>query len=88
LIPNRAALYTMGIFSNFVKNISEDERWNGRTQSGTSWSPEQLRQDLRLLVETVKIQDQTDGTPPICQERPALAESNVRGMQRSGSRST
>jgi hypothetical protein len=58
--PNQAALCNMGIFSNFMKNIGEDERWSGRTQSGASWSPEQLRRGLRLQVETVTIEDRTD----------------------------
>lgn len=40
--PNRAALHVMGFFSYFMENIDEDGRWNGRTQSGVSWSPEQL----------------------------------------------
>jgi hypothetical protein len=77
----------MGLFSNFITNIGEGKRWNGGTQSGASWSPEQLRQDLRLQVETVKIEDHLDGTPPICEETHGDAESQVRVMQRSGSQS-
>ena len=86
--PNQAALCTMGIVSNFMKNIGEDKRWSGRTQSGAGWSPEQLRRDLRLQLETVKIEDQTDGTLPIYQEISAHAESTARVMERSGSRSS
>jgi hypothetical protein len=78
----------MGIISNFMKNIGEDERWSGRTQSGASWSPEQFRQGLWLQLETIKIEDQSDGTLPICREISTHAESSVRVMQRSGSRSS
>jgi hypothetical protein len=77
----------MGIISNFMKSIGEDERWSGRTQSGASWSPEQLRRDLRLQLETVKIGDQTESTVPSSQEISTHAESNVMVMERSGSRS-
>ena len=83
--PNQAAPYNMGIFSNFMKNIGEDERWSGRTQSGASWSPEQLYRDLRLHFDTVEIEDQTGGTQPICQEISTHAGSNVRVMERAGS---
>ena len=86
--PYQAALKIMGMISNFMKNIGEDERWSGRTQSGASWSPEQLRRDLRLQLETVKVEDQSDGILPICQEISTHAESSVRVMMRSGSRSS
>jgi hypothetical protein len=85
--PGRS-LHSMGIFSNFMKNIGEDERWNGRTQSGASWSPEQLRRNLRLQLETIKEEDQTNGTLLISQEIWTQTESNVRVMERSGSRSS
>lgn len=75
----------MGIFSNFMKNIGEDERWSGRTQSGASWSPEQLYRDLRLQFDTVEIEDQTGRTLPICQEISTHSGSNVRVMERAGS---
>jgi hypothetical protein len=78
----------MGIFSNFMNNIGEDERWSGRTQSGASWSPEQLRRDPRLQLETVKIEDQTDGTLPFGQGISTHIESNVRVMECAGSRSS
>ena len=78
----------MGIVSNFMKNIDEGERWCGRTQSGASWSPEQLRRDLRLQLETVKIEDQTEGTLPFGQEISTPIESNVRVMECAGSRSS
>jgi hypothetical protein len=85
--PNPAALRNMGIFSNFMKNIGEEERWSGRTQSGASWSTEQLRRDLRLQLETVKIEDETVVTLPIGQEISTHAESNVRVAERSGRQS-
>jgi hypothetical protein len=67
--PNQAALHTVRIFSNFMQNISEGNRWNGRTQSGASWSPDQLRRDLRLQVETVRVEDRAeDGTLPTSRE--------------------
>ena len=55
----------MGIVSNFMKNIDEGERWCGRTQSGGCWSPEQLRRGPPAQLETVKIEDQTEGTLPL-----------------------
>jgi hypothetical protein len=78
----------MGIFSNFMKNIGEGERWCGRTQSGASWSPEQLRRDLQLQLETVKVDDQTEGTLPFGREISTHIESNVRTMECTGSRSS
>jgi hypothetical protein len=50
----------MGIIANLKKNIGEGERWNGRTQSEASWSPEQLRRALRLPEESVRIAGHTD----------------------------
>jgi hypothetical protein len=74
------------IFSNFMQNISEDNRWNGRTQSGASWSPDQLRRDLRLQVETVRVEDRAeDGTLPTSREVATHAESRVRELEHSGS---
>ena len=78
---------TMGIVSNAMKGIGEGERWNGRTQSGASWSPEQLGRELRLQVEAVTIEDPTDGNLPVCPEIPIHAESSVRAREHSGSRS-
>ena len=78
----------MGIFSNFMKNMGEDERWSGRTQSGASWSPEQLDRGLRLQLETVKIEDHTVGTLPISQEISTHTESNVNMVELSGSQSS
>ena len=77
----------MDIFSNFLKNIGESGRWNGRTQSSVSWSPEQLRQDLRTQVETVGIEDRGDDLLPTCQEIPTIAESGVGVMEHSGGQS-
>jgi hypothetical protein len=78
----------MGIISTFTENIGENARWNGRTQSDASWSPEQLGRDLRMQVDTVKIEDRTNGTLSICREIPTHIESNVTVMEHSGSRSS
>jgi hypothetical protein len=50
----------MGIFSDFMKNIGEDERWSGRTQSGVSWSPEQLRRDFPTVPRPTGISNPQD----------------------------
>ena len=51
----------MGIFSTFMENIGENARWNGRTHSDASWSPEKRCRDLRMQVATVEIEDRTSG---------------------------
>jgi hypothetical protein len=51
----------MGIIADLKKNIGEGERWNGRTQSEASWSPEQLRRELRRPAQSVGIAGQTEG---------------------------
>lgn len=86
MYPNQAALCKMGIFTNFMRHIAEDERWSGRTQSGASWSSEQLRRDLRLQLETVEVGGKTDGALPIHQEISPPSASNVRLMESSRSR--
>jgi hypothetical protein len=75
----------MRIFKNFMDNIGEDKRWNGRTQSGASWSPDQLRHDLRLQVESVAAEDRAEGRR---QEVPVPDESSTKVLERSGSRSS
>jgi hypothetical protein len=54
--------------ASWAEHIGEDSnRWNGRTQSMASRSPEQLHRELHLQVEALNF---ADGT-----ERPSVAVS-------------
>lgn len=39
------------VLKGLTEGIGEGKRWNGRTQSSESWSPEQLHRDLHLQVD-------------------------------------
>jgi hypothetical protein len=59
VLPDHTAQYNMTStkrwFTGFMQGCSEEQRWNGRTQSFESRSPEQLRHDRR--------QSNTSATP-------------------------
>lgn len=52
--PNQPAPRTMHFIDRAIASLNEQmgegRRWSGRTQSRASWSPEQLRHQLRLPV--------------------------------------
>jgi hypothetical protein len=76
-IPNQTARHALEIFSQFIKGIGEGQRWSGRTQSSASWSPEQLRHDLRLQLVAAGIGGQTDVHLRILEGIPTRAESSI-----------